>query len=244
MKKIWILYKREVKSQFTGTMIYILSAVFIGLLSYLFINIFTLANQMQNLTVESAVMRPMFGNINTLFIFIIPLFAMKLLSEEKKYGTMNLLLLSPLSEEQIMASKVLVGMTFVLFFLGLTLIFPGILFLSGYENRAAILTGYGGAILNGMCCMMLSCFVSSLTKNAVLAALMGIFGILFFASLSWTAQTSQNFLISQIFEYLSLSSHYEPFSRGTIKTYDVVYYGSFFTFFWLLSIKSLQSRNW
>lgn len=244
MKKIWALYQREIKSLFTSAMIYILSAVFMGLLGHLFVNIFTLANQMQNLTVESAVMRPMFGNINTLFIFIVPLFAMKLFSEEKKYGTMNLLLLSPLSEQQIIASKVLVGMTLILFFLGLTLVFPIMLFVSGYQNGAAILTGYTGAFLNGMCYMMLSCFASSLTKNSILAAMMGMFGILLFASFSWTAQTSQNFLVAQIFEYLSLTSHYEPFSRGTIKTYDVVYYGSFFGLFWFLTAKSLDVRNW
>ena len=102
----------------SSAMIYILAAIFIGLLGYLFFNIFSMANQMQNLTVESAVMRPMFGNINTLFIFIIPLLAMKLFSEEKKQGTMNLLLLSPLSDQQIIASKVLAGTTLILFFFG------------------------------------------------------------------------------------------------------------------------------
>ena len=225
-------------------MIYVLAAIFIGLLGYLFFNVFSLANQVQHLTVETAVMRPMFGNINTLLIFIVPLLGMKLFSEEKKQGTMNLLLLSPLSEQQIIASKVLVGAVLILFFFALTLIFPLMLFLSGYQNIAALATSYIGAFLHGMCYMILSCFVSSLTKNSALAAIMGIFGILFFMSLTWTAQTSQNFLISQIFDYLSLASHYEPFSRGTVRSYDLVYYGSFFCLFWLLTVKSLDSRNW
>ena len=244
MRKVWILFRREIISQMSGAMIYILAAVFVGLLGHLFFSIFTVANRMQNLTVEAAVMRPIFGNINTLFIFIIPLLGMKLFSEENKQGTMNLLFLSPLSEQQIVAAKVLVGATLLLFLLGLTLIFPIILCLNGYQNISVLLSSYMGSFLHGMCYMMLSCFISSLTKNIVLAAMLGVFSILFFISLSWTAQTSQNFIVSQIFDYLSLTSHYEPFSRGSMRSYDLVYYGSFFIFFWLLTLKSLNRRNW
>ena len=228
----------------TSAMIYVLGAVFIGLLGHLFFNIFTLANKLQNLTVETAVMRPMLGNINTLFIFIVPLLAMRLFSEEKKQGTINLLFLAPLSEQQIIAAKVLVGATLIAFFLVLALIFPIILFCNGYQNVAAIATGFLGAFINGMCYMMLSCFAASLTKNLILAAIMGMFGILFFVSLSWTAETSSNFLVSQLLEYLSLGAHFEAFSRGTIRSYDLVYYGSFFGFFWLLTAQSLDARNW
>ena len=244
MRAITVLFKREIKAQFSSAMIYILATVFIGLLGHLFFNIFTLANQAQGLTVESAVMRPMFGNINTILIFIIPLLAMKLFSEEKKQGTMSLLLFSPLSDQQIIASKVMVGAVLILFFLGLTLIFPTILFFSGYQNMATVVTSYTGAFLHAICCLMLCCFVSSLTKNSVLAAIMGIFGILFFISFSWTAQTSQNFMVSQIFDYLSLTAHYEPFSRGTVRSYDLAYYASFFGIFWFLTAKSLDARNW
>ena len=244
MRRVWVLYKREIKAQMSASMIYILAAIFIGLLGYLFFNVFAMANQVQNLTVESPVMQPIFGNINTLFIFIIPLLAAKLFTEEKKQGTMDLLFLSPLSDSQIVLAKVLVGMTIILFFLSLTSIFPIILVISGYQGKMILLTSYGGSFLHAVCCLILCCFISSLTKNFVLSAMLGIFSILFLISLSWTAQTSKNFLISQIFEYMSLAAHYEPFSRGTVRSYDLVYYLSFFAFFWFLTIRSLHSRNW
>ena len=227
-----------------GAMIYILATIFIALVGYLFFSVFRLASEMQNLTVESMVMRPVFGNINSLFIFIVPLIAMKLFSEEKKQGTMNLLLTSPLSNTQIIFSKVLTGLALILFLLALTLIFPITLVSYGYQNMGALFTSYLGATLNALCYLVLSCFVSSLTKNSILAALLGIFGILFFVILAWTAQTTKNFLIAQIFEYVSLPSHFEAFSRGTVRSYDLVYYMSFIFSFFLLTSKSIAARNW
>lgn len=244
MRRVWVLYRREIRAHMSSPMIYILAALFIGFLGYLFFSIFSMANQMQNLTVESPVVQPIFGNINTLFIFITPLLASKLFAEEKKQGTMDLLFLSPLSDTQIVLTKVLVGATVILFFLSLTLIFPLILISSGYRGEMILVTSYGGSFLHSMCYLILCCFISSLTKNLILSAMLGVFSILFFISLSWTAQTSTNFVISQIFEYMSLASHYEPFSRGAVRSYDLAYYFSFFTFFWLLTIKSLHSRNW
>ena len=244
MNKVWILFKRELKSQMSSASLYILAAIFIALLGYLFYNIFAVAGRTQGLTVESVVMRPVFGNINALFIFIIPLLAMRSFSEEKRLGTLNLLLLSPVSEQQVVAAKVLVGAALIMFFLSLTLIFPLLLLAHGHQNIMALLSSYMGTFLHAMCCFMLSSFASSLTKNSVLAAMLGIFGLLFFMSLSWTAQTSQNFLVSQIFEYLSLGSHYESFSRGAIRSYDLAYYMSFFGIFWLLTLRSLDARNW
>ena len=244
MNAIFLLYAREIKSRFTSPMIYILAAIFSGMLGYLFFSLFLEANRLQNISIESAVIRPLFGNINALLIFIIPLLSMKSFSEEKRQATINLLFLSPLSDRQIVTAKILSGVVVMVFFLTLTFIFPLILFMSGYQNTASILSGYIGVFLHGICCLVFSQFCSSLTKNTALAGILGIFGLLFFMSFSWTAQTSQNFLVSQIFDYLSLGSHYEPFSRGTIRSYDLVYYMSFFSFFWFLLMASLDSRNW
>lgn len=244
MKKSLIIAKRDLRSFFAGPMLYLISAVFIGLVGYLFFNVFDLANQMRNLPINAAVMRPLFGNINTLFIFIIPLISMTLMTEEKKRESLDMLFVAPLKDSEILLGKFLAGLGLLLFLLSLTLIFPVILIFNGLSNYASLITGYIGLVLTGSCYLVFTLFISGLTKNTIISSLFGILGLIFLASLSWTAETTSNYLVSLIFRYLSLSSHYEPFSRGVMVSSDVMYYASFFCLFWLLNLKSFDSRNW
>lgn len=244
MSKVFVLLKRDLQSFFTSPLIYILAAVFSGLMGYMFYSVFAMASEAKDVAINTAVMRPIFGNINTLFIFIIPLIGMKLISEEKKNHTLDLLLVSPLKDYQVVLAKLLTGALIITFLLFVTLIFPSILAFSGYSNWSTVVLGYLGAWLNGVSFLMFCLFVSSLTKNNVIAAVSGMFGILLFVSFNWTAQTSNNFIISQIFDYLGISGHFEPFSRGVIVSYDLLYYMSFIFVFWICTLKSLDSRNW
>lgn len=240
----FVLYRKEIGTLFISPVTYIIGGIFTGLMGYLFFNVFVIADQMRDIPFNAAVMRPLFGNMNTLFIFIVPVFAMRLICEEIKTGTIQMLYLSPLKDFEIILGKFLAGMTLISFYLGLTLIFPLILHFSGYANWEATFTGYLGLILNTACYFMFSFFISSLTRNQALAVVASMIGLLFFIGLAWTAQTTQNPIVSTLFEQLSLSVHFEPFSRGVIKSYDFTYYVFFFMFFWLLSLRSLDSRNW
>ncbi len=244
MNKALILYKREVKSLFISPMTYIMGSIFMGLMGYLFFNVYLIADQIREIPFNAAVMRPLFGNMNTLFIFIVPLFAMKLVTEESKSGVLNLLFLSPMKDWEILFGKWLAGITLILFFVSLTFSFPLILHFSGYANWEASFTGYLGVLLNANCYLMFSFFISSLTRQPILATVVSMIGLLVIVGLSWTAQTTQNPVVAKLFEQLSLSVHFEPFSRGVIKSFDLSYFIFFFTFFWLLTLRSFDSRNW
>ncbi len=244
MNKVWILFKRDILGELSSPIFYILSSFFIALLGYLFVNLFSIAHSSQDIAIHSFAMRPLFGNMNTLFIFILPLFSMRLITEEKKQGTLNLLYLAPLKDWQILLSKFLTGSVIIAIFLGLTLIFPLILHFSGYDNWASIFTGYLGAFVNALSYLSFSYFIGMITRSTVFAAFMGILGLLSIVALSWTAQTTSNQIVGQLFEYLSISSHFEPFSRGAIKLHDLVYFASFIGIFFIMTLKSMDARNW
>lgn len=244
MKAAILVFKRELKSFFQSPLTYVMSAVFMGLMGYLFFNVFLMADQIKNIPFNAAVMRPLFGNMNTLFIFIVPLFSMKLITEDTKNGSINLLFLSPLKDWQILLGKWMAGASIIIFLMALTFIFPIILHFSGYSNWEASITGYFGVFLNANCYLMFSIFIASLTKQPAFATVSSIIGILMFVGLAWTSQTTDNPAVAKLFEQLSLSVHFEPFSRGVIKSYDISYFMLFFLFFWLLSLRSIDSRNW
>lgn len=244
MNKAFLIAKKDIKLSFSSPLVFVLAALFIGLLGYLFFNVFIIADQIKDLPLNAAVMRPLFGNMNTLFIFIIPLFSMNLISEEKRQNTINLLFMSPAKDWEIYLGKLISGMVLILFYLSLTMIFPIILFVSGYENWQSSLTGYIGLFVNATSYLVFSFFFSSLTKNTIFAAMSSIFGLLLIIGLAWTSQTTENIAVSELFSYLSLSTHFEPFSRGVIKSVDMIYYLSFIFFFSLLTLKSFESRDW
>jgi ABC-2 type transport system permease protein len=178
-----------------------------------------------------------------LFLFVIPMISMRLLAEEQRSGTMELLMTNPVQEWQIVLGKFLGSAVLVLLMLVPTLLFALFLFVFGNPDRGPMLTGYIGAILEGGAFLAVGVWASSLTENQVVSAIVSFVLLLAF----WLSDNVGQALGGtggQIVGYLSLVNHVQGFSQGVIDSKDVVFYLTVIAAGLVLSTLSLQSRRY
>jgi ABC-2 type transport system permease protein len=243
-KGVMALYSKETKESFSSPLIYILAASFCLIIGWLFYNYIAFSQNLTTNSITKRVLIPVFGNMNFTFLFLAPLLTMGLFSEEKKQGTLDLLLSSELTHFQIIMGKFLSSLTSAFFILSLTFVCPIILAMAGYSDWGMVLTCYAGLMLTIMCYLVVGVFFSSLTENQVLAAFLSFGFLLMLMLLVATANASHNMLVAQIIQYLSVPFHFEHFLRGTLKNYSMVYFFSFWGFFFFLTHISLDARKW
>jgi len=244
VKKIGILVRKELKDAFLSPLIYILAGLFCFMMGWLFFNYLIQAKQLTTRNMTDAVITPIFGNINFIFIFLSPLLTMRAFAEEKKQSTLDLLLRSELSELQIIIAKFISNAVLVLFLISFTLIFPIILALSGYSDWGVVSSAYIGVFLSICAYLAVGLFCSSLTDNQIVASLLTFCILLGSMLMVITVNASNNYLLSLMIQYLTVPFHYEGFIKGLIRSYSFVYFASYMGFFFFLTLKSLQSRKW
>jgi ABC-2 type transport system permease protein len=168
---------------------------------------------------------------------------MRTYSEEKRQGTIELLLTSPLTDVEIILGKFLGAMTLYTAMLAVTLIHISLLFLYGNPEWKPIATGYLGLLLMGGCFLSVGLLISSLTKNQVVAAMATFAVFLMLWVINWigafVGPTAQ-----AVLQYLSITEHFDDFSRGIIDTKHLIYYLSFIAFGLFLTMKSVDSERW
>lgn len=244
MKKIFILVKKELSDSFHSPLIYILSGLFCFMMGWLFFNYLLQAKSLTSATMTQAVITPIFGNINFIFVFLSPLITMRSFAEERRQSTLDLLLRSSLSEMQIILGKFISNFIMVLFMLSFTLVFPVILALSGYSDWGVVGSSYLGVCLSVMAYLSVGLFCSSLTDNQIVASLLTFCILLGSMLMVISANATNNYLLALIIQYMTIPFHYEGFVKGLIRSYSLVYFISYLCFFFLLTLKSLQSRKW
>lgn len=238
------ILKKELKAMFGSPLIYILSGLFCFMMGWLFFNYIQQAKNLSTASMAQTVITPLFGNINFIFVFLAPLITMSSFAEEQKQHTLDLLLTSKLSLFQILWGKFLAQMVMISFMLVFTFVFPIILSFSGYNDWGVVLSSYLGVILSVMAYMAVGLFCSSLTDNQIVAALLTFSCLLGSMLLVITVNATNNYILAQMIQYLTIPFHYEAFSKGVIRSYSLLYFASFIGFFFMLTIKSLQSRKW
>lgn len=244
LSEIAVLWKKEAKAFFTAPLPYMLSAFFIFILAWTFFQTLVISKENYSATLTLAVIRPIFSNINFLFLIIAPLLTMRTFAEEKKEHTLEMLLTSNLSELQIVLGKFAGLITITIFMLTLTSIYPIILAVAGYHDLPVLLSSYCGTILNTAAYLALGMFISSLTENQIISAMITFISLAFLTTLSQAEIYLNNFLVAQILSYLSLIEHLGPFTRGVISTVDITYYISFIVYLLFLTQKSLQTQRY
>jgi ABC-2 type transport system permease protein len=258
MKKTIAVFEKEFRSFFYSPMAYIIIAVFTaltGIFFYLYLSNFVEAafmDQMraqqyrqmpQKFNVNMMLIRPYFWNIALISLFTLPALTMRLFSEEKKQGTVELLYTSPITSVQIIMGKFLAGLAFYVVLLVPTMLFQGLLFIYGDPEFLPVFSGYIGLICMGGAFISAGLFISSTTENQIIAAIGGFALSLLLWVIGWGA----NFVgptLSPVFQYISIINHFEDFAQGVIDSTHVAYY-ILFTFFGLyLSLKSIESVKW
>jgi ABC-2 type transport system permease protein len=182
-------------------------------------------------------------NTAVIILFFLPMITMRTYSEEKRSGTIELLLTSPVTDVQIILGKFLGAMGLYGAMLLVTMLYMAILFIWGNPEWRPVLSGYLGLLLMGGCFISMGLFISSLTKNQIVAGAMTFAVFLMLWVINWIGDQSGP-ITRTVVTYLSITDHFDDFARGIIDTKHVVYYLSFITFGLFLTAKSVDSERW
>ena len=240
MRNILAVCSKELYTYFVSPIAYFVCFVFIAISGFLF-SIMLITASGQGGT-GAFVIEKLFSSMAIILLFFTPVLTMKLFAEERKSGTIELLLTSPITDGQVVLGKFLASFTLVLIMLSLTLLFPLLTQRFGYLDTGLLLSGYLGILLISSSFLALGLLMSSMCKNQLVAALTS-FGILLtlwvIGSLSTRGGSIAEFLSS-----LSFPAHYHDFVRGVIPLKDVVYYVSFTCVCLFATFKSIESSKW
>ncbi len=226
-----------------------LQGYFLSPIAYVFIGIFMLVSgiffAMSNVLSQQAAFNGMLGNLTFLFMLIVPVLTMKLLSEERKNKTDQLLLTAPVSLTSIVLGKYLAAVTVFLVTLVVSAIYPITLFLYGNPSLVEILNGYLGFFLLGSALIAVGLLMSGLSENQVTAAV-STFGVLL---LLWLGGDVLSSLVSvdwinSVLDWFSVYNRFQNFTSGLLSITQVIYYISFSAVFVFLTIRLLESRRW
>jgi len=243
--KFVAIWKREVISYFASPIAYVITGVFLLISSYFFYTdllYFNLYN-MNSTNLTQGLWVFYFNDLRYVLIIIIPLLTMRVFSEEKKLNTLEMLLSYPIRVSELLFGKILGCMTFFLFLILLTFIYPVILSTMWRIDVVPLAASYLGFILMGLLFVSSGIFVSSLTENQIVAAL-GTYGLLiFFWFLSWNEAVA-NPKVMKILLQTSVFDHFIPFARGIIEVQDLSYFILVSAFFWGLCLLNLEKRRW
>lgn len=244
LKAIKILVKKEIKDSIMNPFLYIVCGLFSLVMGWLFFNYLLSSRDLSTVNIREQVITPFFGNLNFVFLFICPLITMQSFSEESKSGTLDQLISSKLSLSDIIWGKIISSMFVVLMLVFLTLIHLTILFNSGFNDWGIVFTAYVGIILSTLSYVFVGCFFSSLTENMFVASLMTFTFLMGSMLLVISVNSTQNVMLGMMIQYLSIPIHYEPFAKGVLRSYDLVFFMSFYLLFFLMIKKSLEARKW
>src|SRR3982751_1160359 len=255
MSNILAIAQKELKSYFASPIAYIVIGLWALLYGYFFAAILHFFVQQslqmsqfgmqgpQSMNVNQQLIRPLLQNVLILILFLMPMVTMRAYSEEKRSGTIELLLTSPLTDVQIILGKFLGAMTLYAAMLSVTLIHMAILFIFANPEWKPIATGYLGLLMMGGCFLSLGLFISSLTKNQIVAAMATFAVFLMLWVINWIS-TFVGPTTQTVLQYLSLTDHFDDFAKGIIDTKHVIYYLSFMAFGLFLTAKSVDSERW
>ncbi|MBO8130857.1 MAG: ABC transporter permease subunit [Candidatus Marinimicrobia bacterium] len=253
MSNIIAIFKRDARGYFTSPIAYIVIGLFLvvsGIFFYLMLRSFlqySYAAMMQRagypINVNLMLIRPFLLNTSVIILFIVPIITMRSFSEDKKSGTMELLLTSPITNSQIIIGKFIASYLLYTVMVSMTFIFMIFLFIWGKPQFMPIFIGYIGILLLGAALVATGNFISSLTENQIVAAI-GTFGA---TMLLWVIGFAGDFagkVFGNILKYLSIIEHFDDFSKGIFDTNHLVFYLSLMLIMLFLTYQSIESSKW
>jgi ABC-2 type transport system permease protein len=250
MQNILAIWQREMKSYFASPIAYAVLIIFLLILGLVFSYGITRGVQesmqargTQSIDVPGMIAQMLFNFTYVLLLFLIPMLTMGLFSEEKRRGTMELLLTTPVGNFSAMIGKYLASLTFLVILFAASGITMSALFFYGKPDWKPILAGYLGLFLYSAALIALGLFISTLTESQIVAVVL-TFGV----SLAFLIINITSNLVSgaakDVFEYLSVTRHLDDFIKGVIDTSHIIYYITFAFVGLFLAYRSLESMRW
>jgi ABC-2 type transport system permease protein len=258
MRNLYAIYRKEMGHYFVSPIAYIFIGAFLFINAYIFNLIlidvmngaFKAEMQAMQFGAPAAFDVPLYtlrgflGWLSTPILIFTPILTMGAYAEERKRGTMELLMTSPVSELQIVLGKYLASLTLFALMLLPTAGYMVFIFLRSdpVPPWRMLLAGYGGVLLLGGALLALGTFISSLTENQIIAAVLTIVAFLFVFLLGIGSDATSG--IGSVVQYLAVNRHLEDFSRGIVDTSSLIYYFSFIALFLFLTVRSIDSMRW
>lgn len=253
MRNIWIILRKELRSYFVSPIAYLLLTMFSLIFGFFFWNAlavfvyYSMASQMRGepfpMNVNEQVVRPLLSNIGVVGLFFIPMITMRLFAEEKRTGTIELLATSPIRDAEVILGKWLAAVSLygcMLLFSALNFAF---LFKYGNPDWKPLAIGYLGLLLQAAALLAIGTFISTLTRNQIIAGA-ATFGVcLLLWILEWVSGY-ETATWARVLSYLSVIRHFESFAKGVLDSKDAIFYvtmtfiGLFFT------ARSMESLRW
>ena len=253
MRNMMAIAHKELRSYFASPIAYIVIGFFALLYGIFFVAIlrFFIQNSMQAglmtgaqaMNVNQQLIRPLLQNVTVVVLFMLPMVTMRTYAEEKRSGTIELLLTSPVTDLEIVLGKFLGAMALYCAMLGVTLFHLAVLYLYGRPEWKPILTSYLGLLLFGGCFISVGLFISSLSKNQIVAGAVTFSVFLLLWVITWIGSFAGP-TGDKLATYLSIVDHFDDFTKGVIDTSHLIYYLSFITFGLFLTTKSVESERW
>lgn len=234
---MFIVFKREVKSYFLYSP---LGYVFIAAFFILFGIFFMAINIGYGITDINITL----SNMSLVLLFLIPALTMRLIAEERKTKTDQLLFTSPISPVKIVLGKFLAATCVFIITLLITLIYAGMLSIFSTPNIPGMINAYIGFLFLGISFISICVFASALTDNQVIAFIIGFSSILVLWILEFLENLISNQVISKIIDWVSLLKRYKDFSDGILKPAPIIYYISVIALFVFLTMRAIEKRRW
>jgi ABC-2 type transport system permease protein len=253
MSQILLICRKELKSYFASPIAYLLMAFF-GLIFGFgtftatrdFVR-FSFQAQFQGgappMNINEQIIGPLLNFGSTITLFLVPMITMRLFAEEKKSGTIELLLTSPVTDNQIILGKWLGAMLLYVCILAMSMLNVALLFAWGRPDIKPVLVAYLGLLLQGGCLLAIGEFISTLTRNQIIAGGVTFFVCLLLWLLNWATSFDTTGWASVV-NYLSIVTHFDNFSKGVIETKDLIFYVSMIFFALFITSRSMESLRW
>jgi ABC-2 type transport system permease protein len=251
VRNIMAIADKELRSYFSSPIAYIIIGFFLlpfGVFFYLYLTAFVRQSMQQAqfggaMNINQNVIRYVLQNASVIILFIMPMITMRTYSEEKRSGTIELLLTSPVTDLEIIVGKFLGALGLYIALLSVTLPYMGILFYYGNPEWRPVAAGYLGLLLMGGTFVSLGLLISSTTNNQIVAGIVTFVVFLLLWIVGWFADSAGP-TIGPITSWLSITEHFDDFSKGIIDTKHVLYYMSLITFGLFLTAKSVDTERW
>src|SRR5262249_22379176 len=253
MRNVWILCRKELRSYFVSPIAYLLLAMFAIVFGFFFWNsvgyfVFAgmeaqMRGEMFPLNINEQVIRPLVSNVSVIGLFLIPMITMRLFAEEKRSGTIELLVTSPVRDLEIILGKWLAAVLLYAAILLLTALNFVWLFKYGNPDWKPLAVAYLGLLLQAGMLLAIGTFISTLTRNQIIAGA-ATFGV---CLLLWVLEWVSGFesaTWARAMAYFSVISHFESFSKGLIDSKDVVFYLSMTLLALFFTARSMESMRW
>jgi ABC-2 type transport system permease protein len=253
MNNVLAIAQKELKSYFASPIAYIVIGLWALLYGYFYSSLlaFFVRQSMQMsqfggaqpVNINEQMLRLLFQNVTILILFLMPMITMRTYSEEKRSGTIELLLTSPVTDLQIILGKFFGALGLYVAMLSVTVIHIAVLFYYGNPEWKPIATAYLGLLLFGSCFLSVGLLISSLTKNQIVAGTVSFGVFLLLWILDWMGSFAGP-TVNSVLTYLSVIGHFEDFTKGVLDTTHIIYYLSFITFGLFLTAKSVDTERW